>query len=283
VKRLLVFFALMMVICVSAYSSDIALYVGEPDVEGWYSIAVMLADVETIKNEVGGKFQDIKEFGDDKLAELAAWTVANTDDGELDILWLNGCMPSTLYPFPNLEPDGSVIENWLDGGNMIINVGDWFAYVSYEGGGRKVANDADGAANILNLPAGIIYKSENATMTVTETGKKYLPSLGDSCMTDRPVAFDQAIDPWEVAAAFATVDGEEDSTGGEPVVIHNTETGAYVAIVNQSAGGGPPHWLDDRGLTCAELIKNWVAEVVGLSPVEPADKLPDTWGNIKSK
>jgi len=282
-KRLLVFFTLMMVICAYAYSAEIAFYVGAPNIDGWYTVAGMLADVETIKNEAGGKFQDIKEFDDDQLDDFAAWAEARTDDGKLDIIWLNGCVPSSLYPFPNLEPDGSVIENWLDGGNMVINVGDWFGYCSYEGGGRKAENGASGAANILDLPSSIIYSADNTPMTATETGKKYLPSMGDSCISYRPVGLNQVSDPWEVAAAFATINGEEDATGGDPAVIHNTETGAYVAFVNQSAGSGPPGWLDDRGMTCAELIKNWLAEAVGLVAVEPADKLPDTWGDIKSR
>lgn len=281
-KKLSVLFAFTMAICAHAYASDIAFYVGEPNVDGWYTAAAMLADVETIKNGVGSMFDVVSEFGDDKLDEFADWAEARMDDGKLDIIWLNGCVPSTLYPFPNQEPDGSVIERWLDGGNMIINVGDWFGYVSYEGGGRKTENGPSGAANILDLSTAIIYSADNTSMTTTDTGKKYLPSIGDSCISYRPISLTQVVDPWEVAAAFATINGEEDATGGDPVVIHNTETGAYVAFINQAAGSGPPGWLDDRGLTCVEFIKNWVAEVIGIVAVEPTGKSSGTWGDIKS-
>ena len=66
-------------------------------------------------------------------------------------------MPSCLYQFPNVNADGSRAEKWLDGGNMIINVGDWFAYCSYEVGGvRQADNGGTGAANILDLAAGVI-------------------------------------------------------------------------------------------------------------------------------
>jgi len=191
-------------------------------------------------------------------------------------------VPSTLYPFPNLKPDGSVIENWLDGGNIIINVGDWFGYVSYEGGGRKAENGSAGAANILNLPAGIIYSADNTKMTTTEDGKKYLPSIGGSCISYRPIGLTVVADPWEVAAVFASITGDAKATGADPVVIHNAKTDAYVAFVNQAAGSGPPGWLEDRGKTSSELIKNWIAEKISLKPVEPAGKLPGVWGGIRN-
>ncbi len=273
--------SLLLVSCISAYASDIAFYVGEPNVDGWYTAAAMREDVETIKGATADMFQEVAEFGDDQLDEFAEWAEARMDDGKFDIIWLNGCVPSTLYPYPNLEPDGSVIERWLDGGDMIINVGDWFGYVSYEGGGRKAENGPSGAANILDLSSAIIYSADNTAMTTTETGKKYLPSIGDSCITYRPVSLNQVVDPWEVVAAFATLNGEEDSTAADPVVIHNTETGGYVAIIDQAAGSGPPGWLEDRGETCVEFIRNWVAEIIGLVAVEPAGKLATTWGEVK--
>ena len=279
--RALVLLSFMLAFCIPVYTSDIAFYVGEPNVDGWYTAAAMLEDVETIKNGSGSLFEEVAEFGDDKLNEFAAWAEAHTNDGEMDIIWLNGCVPSTLYPFPNQEPDGSVIEEWLDGGNLIINVGDWFGYVSYEGGGRKTENGPSGAANILDLSSAIIYSADNTGMTTTAAGEKYLPSIGKSCTTYRPISLGQVTGDWEVAAVFASITGDEDATGADPVVIHNTKTGSYVAFINQSAGSGPPGWLDDRGQTCVEFINNWVGEVLDIFPVEPAGKLPITWGAMK--
>jgi len=277
-----VFLVLMMITCAYAYSADIAFYVGAPNIDGWYTADAMLKNVQTIKDTSGKLFQNINEFDDNKLDDFAKWAEARTNDKKFDIIWLNGCVPSSLYPFPNQKPEGSVIENWLDGGNMIINVGDWFGYVSYEGGGRKTENGPTGAANILDLPAGIIYSADNTKMTTTADGKKYLPSIKDSCISYRPIALAQVVSPWEVAAVFASITGDEKATGADPVVIHNTKTNAYVAFVNQSAGSGPPGWLDDRGKTCSELITNWVAKIIGLISVEPAGKLSGTWGEIKA-
>jgi len=287
-KNLMLVFVVTLALCTTAMASDIAFYVGAPNIDGWYDVATMTADVETIIAEAGHLFSDIQKFDDEHFDEFSAWTEANTNDGEMDIIWLNGCVPSCLYPFPNLEPDGSRIEEWLDGGNMVINVGDWFGYCSYEGGPRQPESGPSGAANILDLSSGIIVSADNTPMTVTPTGKEYLPSLNDAVITYRPVVLSAVQPPWEVAAIFASPGGSDDpavEAQADPVVIHNTETGGYVAFINQSAGSGPPGWLDDRGLTCAEFINNWVNSVIGLG-IQPLASGPnpkdgalheDTW------
>jgi hypothetical protein len=288
-RILILVFVVAFAFCTTAMASDIAFYVGAPNVDGWYDVDSMNADVETIITETGHLFGDIQQFDDDQYDEFGAWIEERTDDGIMDILWLNGCMPSVLYPFPNLEPDGSLVEEWLDGGNMIINVGDWFGYVSYEGGSRQAPeNTGTGAANILDLSAGIIVSADNTSLTVTPTGSEYLPSLGNTTVISyRPIALSAVEAPWEVAAIFAG-----NATQADPVVIHNTETDGYVAFVNQSAGGGPPGWIDDRGLTCAEFIGNWVNDVIGLGSGNPIARSPnpkdgtlheDTWISMSWK
>ena len=291
-KNIVFLFVFAFVFCTTAMASDIAFYVGAPNTDGWYDVDSMNADVETIIAETGSLFGDIQQFDDDQYDEFAAWVEERTDNGVMDILWLNGCMPSVLYPFPNLEPDGSLAEEWLDGGNMIINVGDWFGYVSYAGGSRQTENGPSGAANILDLSSGIIVSADNTSMTVTPTGSEYLPSLNDPAITYRPIAISAVQAPWEVAAIFASPGGTDDpatEAQGDPIVIHNTETDAYVAFINQSAGSGPPGWIDDRGLTCAEFIGNWVNSEIGLGGGNPIARSPvpkvgslheDTWINL---
>jgi hypothetical protein len=242
-----------------AGATDIAFYVGAPNPDGWYDIWTQFQDVGTIIAKTGHLFNEIRQFDDNQLGDFGAWVDRNTDDGEMDILWLNGCMPSVLYPCPNLQPDGSRIEKWLDGGNMVINVGDWFGYVSYEGGWWHAANLEMGAANILDLPSGVIAYADNTLLKVTPTGREYLPSLPDPVITYRPVVLSAVQPPWEVAAIFASTGGTDDPRAerwADPVVIHNTETDAYVAFIDQ-AGGGPAIWVD-RGQVCAEFIANWV-------------------------
>jgi len=268
-----------------AYASDIAFYVGQWNTDGWYD-ETQFDDVKTMIKETGNMFKDVQQFDDEHLADFGAWAKKNTDDGEFDIIWLNGCLPSVLYPFPNKEPDGSVAEEWLDGGNMFINVGDWFAYVSFECGARCFSNGPHGAASILDLSPGIITMDDNGPrMKLTPTGKKYTPSLDDPARTTRPVILSQVKYRWEVAALLSSEGGSDDpakEARADPVVIHNKKTDGYVAIVNQASKNvGNVGWIKDRGKVCAELIKNWVGEVVGLADVAPTGKLTTTWGEIK--
>ena len=281
-KNLILVFVVAFAFCPMAMAADIAFYVGAPNVDGWYSVAAQTADVATIIAETGSMFGGVQQFDDNQFAAFGAWVDARTDDGKMDIIWLNGCMPSVLYTLGNAQPDGSRAEKWLDGGNMFINVGDWFAYCSYEGGSRQSPeNTGTGAANILDLSSGIIVSADNTTLTVTPTGKEYLPSLGDTTViTYRPITLSAVVAPWEVAAVFAQ---NAAGTQADPVVIHNTDTDGYVAFINQSAGSGPPGWLDDRGLTCAEFIRNWVSNIMGGNPYarnpNPKDGAmhADTW------
>jgi hypothetical protein len=263
-KNLMLIFVVALVFCPVATASDIAFYIGPCNIYGWYDES-QFDDVETIIAETGYLFNDVLQFDDYQLDEFGAWIDERTKDGVMDIIWLNGTMPSVLYPFPNLLPEGSRAEEWLDHGNMFINVGDWFAYMSFEGGFRSVDNGPAGAENILNLPD-IIAAAAGTLMTVTPTGKQFLPSLNDPAKTDRPVVLRAVHAPWEVAAVFASRGGTEDIHAeilADPVVLHNRETGGYIAIINQ-ASDGPSGWIDDRGLTCAEFIANWVNGIIGL-------------------
>jgi len=285
-KNLVLVFAIALAFCTTAMASDIAFYVGSVN-PGWYETPDMLADVDTIITEVGGMFQDVSQFDDDQFDAFGAWVDERMDDGKMDIIWLNGCMPSVLYQFPNVNPDGSRAEEWLDGGNMFINVGDWFGYMSYEGGSRSADNGPSGAANILDLASGIIVSADNTSLTVTPTGQEYLPSLNDPAITYRPIVLGAVQAPWEVAAVFAG-----NATQADPLVLYNTETEGYIAFINQAAGG-PSSWIDDRGLTCAEFIANWVNEVIGLGGGgNPLARRPDpedgalleaTWGTLSWK
>ena len=263
-----------------ALASDIAFYVGAVPGNA-YNEATMNSDVDRIINDTGALFKEVQKFADDNLDGLGEWVDANMGDGELDIVWLNGSTPSTLYPVENKKPDGSRAEEWLDDGNMIINLADWFAWGNFETG-VKIRNREVVAANILDLPENIIVGADNTAMTVTDTGKEFIPSLGDKVASNRPINIDAIEQPWEAAAIFASVSGVDDQgTGGlaDPIVLHNTGTDGYIAIVNHAWGGNEI----DRGAACAELIKNWLAAEKGLLAVEPAGKLSTTWGSIKNR
>ena len=285
-KNLALVFVVALAFSSMAVASDLALYIGPPN-DGWYDTAQVVTDADTIVAETGHLFNDVSLFDDTQLDDLGAWMDDRMDDGKLDIVWLNGTMPSTLYPFPNLEPDGSRAELWLDGGNMLINVADWFGYMSYEGGVRSADNGGTGAANILDLSSGIIVSADGTTLPVTAEGQEYLPSLDldNPVHSDRPVVLSAVVAPWEVAAVFAG-----NGTQADPVAIHNTETDGYIAFINQASLSNS---ITDRGLTSAEFIGNWVNEMIGLGGGgNPLARGPDpkdgalfeqTWGTLSWK
>jgi len=272
-------FILAFTLCIGvSHASDLALFVGNPS---WYNVGTMQDDAAKIMDTLnGGVLKEVKTFNDDQVKDLEAWAKANMKDGELDIIWLPGSTPDVLYPIPDLKPDGSLAEEWLDNGNMIINLGDWFACLSNEKGVLR-RNDAGAApANILDLPA-IIKVTDNLPVIVTETGKKYMPSLKDF-IADRALQLGSVIEPWEVAAAFATPSGKEKDLQADPVVIHNTKTDGYFAIITQTL---PDHMGDmSRATLTIELIKNWMSGsgLLKSASVNSGGKLATTWAQIKS-
>ena len=265
-----------------AMASDIAFYVGA--VPGAYDAETMKKDVEYIIENTRALFKDVQKFADDDLDGLGKWADDNMGDGELDIIWINGSTPSVLYPLLNEKPDGSRAEKWLDDGNMIINVADYFSWGNFETG-EKVRNKDAAAANILDLTEDIIVGGDDAVMKVTDTGKEFMPSLGAEVGTNRPVNIEAIAEPWEAAAIFASTKGVDDQGAGglaDPIVLHNKETDGYLAIVNQG-------WKDnaiDKGAACTELIKNWLVGkglITGVkTSVEPVAKLSTIWGEIKA-
>jgi hypothetical protein len=269
---------LAMAFCSVSLGSDMAFYAGCPNVD-WYSIAVAQKDVEKMMNALKGLFKEIKAFDDKQLKDLEAWAKVNLKDNEFDIIWLPGTMPSVLYPNPNLKPDGSLAEEWLYNGNMFINVADWFAYCTYEGGARGADNAGQGAANILNVPASVIGSDDGAFMKMTTSGKKYIPSLKD--FADNRCIHLSALkgSDWEVTTIFGSEGGSEDATKEEridPVVLREKKSNGYLAIINQKSSTG-----ESRADYMIDFVKNWVVEKIKLKPVELNGKLSAVWGNIK--
>ena len=126
-------------------------------------------------------FGNITDFEDkDVMGEglvLATWAKTQTGGGKPDvIITACGTMPSALYPFPNKKPDGSIGENFVEAGNILINVADWIGYINYEVGKRSPNNGPDGAANIFNIKE-LNFGSRKGDMKPTTVGQKYIPSL----------------------------------------------------------------------------------------------------------
>ncbi|MXV84033.1 hypothetical protein F4X88_13800 [Candidatus Poribacteria bacterium] len=268
----------------SVPAADLAIYSG-PTNPGWISQDAAIANAEAIMNDDQMKaiFESIENYGDgDEVGSdspLGKWMQAHTGNGQQDVfIAASGTAPSAIYQFPNVDPDDSNIEKFIEDGNVFINVADWILYMSYEGGTRSANNGADGAANVFDIP-GLSFGNRGGPAVPTDMGEKYLPSLVEF-QSDRPWHLEQFDGTdWEVTA-FAV--SNNDANSADPAVAVNTTYGGIIAAMWQKA---QPEWEGDdpRASGVIEFIANWLMENGSIAtPVEPQDKIATVWGKIKS-
>lgn len=265
-------------------ANDLAFYSG-PTNPGWISDGAVSKNVKAIEGDAGVKalFNSIENFGDgDEEGDgspLAQWCVEHTGNGQQDVIILaSGTCPSALYPFPNKEPDGSNVENFVEEGNVVINVADWIFYMSYEGGVRSPDNGAAGAANVFDIN-GLTFANRGGQQDPTNIGKQAIPSM-KAFQSDRPWHLEQFDgSDWDVVV-FAQADK---NTADPAVAVSKTPgkdgTGMIAAMWQKAS----PEWAekdDIRGIGVAEFINNWLVEN-GTFDVEAKNKLATTWGSIK--
>lgn len=267
----------------SVFAADLAIYSG-PTNSGWISQAAAIANAETIVNDdqMNDIFESIENYGDgDEVGSdspLGKWMVAHTGNGQQDVfIAASGTSPSAVYQFPNTDPDGSNIENFIEDGNVFINVADWLLYMSYEGGSRSADNGADGAANVFDIP-GLTFGNRGGPSVPTADGEKYIPSL-EEFDSDRPWHLEQFDGTdWDVIA-FAL--SNDDANTADPAVAVNTVYGGIIAAMWQKA---QPDWDGDdpRASGVIEFIANWLMEHGSIAtPVEAQGKAATTWGRLK--
>ena len=269
----------------SAPAADLAIYSG-PTNPGWISQEAAIANGEAIANDADMKaiFETINIYGDgDEVgydSALGLWMQEHTGNGQQDVfIAASGTAPSAIYQFPNADPDGSNIENFVEDGNVFINVADWILYMSYEGGTRSANNGAAGAENVFDIP-GLSFGNRGGPAVPTEMGQKYIPSLVEF-QSDRPWHLEQFEGTdWEVTP-FAV--SNDDPNSADPAVAVNQTYGGIIAAMWQKA---QPDWDGDdpRATGVIEFIANWLVEngEITTTPVEPQDKVATTWGRIKS-
>lgn len=199
--------------------------------------------------------------------EIGPWAEERTDNGLSDIIVTFGSFPVSLYPFGNAKPDGSVAENFLEGGNVFLNTADYIFYI-VQGKGE---NGVTGLQNMMDI--NIEMWSGGTGIQPTDDGKKYTPSL-IGFTSERTFKSAQIVDPWEVEVVF----GDNGAGFLDPAIVHDTKTGGRIGIAFQEPNNaGLP-----RGKVFAEMIDNYLADTLGAKAVDPNEKATTTWAHIKS-
>ena len=233
--------------------------------------------VKAIENRV-----NVEVFDSSKRAALADWVKAQPKDGK-SILILCGTVPSTIYPQGNVEPDGSVLEEFLDAGNTIFNTGQ---YSFFSSDGAERTNKTDALPLIIDVPDAYMWQTPgpggwtglHIMMTPTKEGEEYTPSLKEYESSNLLHVGDYEGTPWELEIALA--ENTELGLRVDPAVIINTETGGRFGIFVQAYDPIRKGLVEvSFGDIMSEFILNYY---LSLTAVEPANRLAVTWSGIKS-
>jgi len=193
----------------------------------------------------------------------ADWLAANTNDGEADVFFTFGYLPETVY-----DPgDGSLIEDFIEGGNVSLNTADYIYYVTLGGG----SNGENGLKTITD--SNFDLWTDGNVATPTADGAKYTPSLAEYT-SNRSLKRDQveADDNWEYVGVFA-----EGAGGTDPAIIQNVNDQGMVGVVMQVSDDTLP-----RGAVITEIFNNWLPAMFTTTAVEAEGKATSTWAALKA-
>ena len=232
-----------------------------------------------VMQEIIEEAADLQSFGAGDLDALADWVEAHTS-GQKHVLILTGILPTTIYAAGNADPDGSLVEEFLDAGNTVLNSGEFFGYTIE---GPAEANTEQALKNIVDLPtAGNIQSDWNLspiTMTPTADGEKYTPSIVEYG-TSYPIHMEGFEGTeWELEISLAENTDMKGDLRVDPGVLVNTETGGRLGVFVQAYVGDIPAPDISWGSVIGEFIVNYYLKEV--AAVEADAKLASTWGEIK--
>lgn len=203
--------------------------------------------------------------------EVEAWTKKHTVEKGHHLIVMFGDVPVEIYDAGKDAKKGTVAEEYLDAGNSFSNSADYFFWGQ---GGR---NEEGGIKNMMDIPD-MVQWDDDTPMKVTKEGKELTPTLDDYA-TDRPFHVDKLEKTdWELEIAFASDSGTQKADRCDPCIVRNTKTDARLIQVYQTNNGGEP-----MGDVIAEIILNYYLEAVDALDVDPQDKLPALWGDLKRR
>ena len=252
----------------AANKVDVFIYT---DTVQWIDQVSAKKEAEILAEEIKGKNGIGEVILHGPAKEVEAWTKEHNVDNGHHIIVMFGDVPVEIYDVGKDKKKETLAEEFLDSGNTFSNSADYFFW------GVAGRNEANGLQNMMDIPD-IVQWDDNTAMKVTAEGKDLTPTLKDYA-TDRPFHLDQLDGDWVLEVAFATETGKAKGANRcDPCIVHNTKTNGRLIQVYQTAGQADP-----KGLVISEIILNYYVEAVGALDVDPQDKLPAVWGDIKTR
>jgi len=251
----------------AANKVDVFIYT---DTVQWIGQAAAVEEAEILADLLDGQdgIGELILHGPAKTVE--AWTKDHTVDNGHHLIVMFGDVPVEIYDVGKDAKKETVAEEFLDAGNTFSNSADYFFWGQ---GGR---NEEAGIKNMMDIP-NMVQWDDNTAMEVTKEGKDLTPTLDDYA-TDRPFHVDKLDGDWVLEIAFASDTGDQKADRCDPCIVHNTKTNGRLIQVYQTANQDDP-----KGEVIAEIILNYYLETVGALDVDPQDKLPALWGDMKRR
>ena len=251
----------------AANKVDVFIYT---DTVQWIGQAAAVEEAEILAEELEGQDGIGELILHGPAKDVEAWTKDHTVDNGHHLIVMFGDVPVEIYDVGKDAKKETVAERFLDAGNTFSNSADYFFWGQ---GGR---NEEAGIKNMMDIP-NMVQWDDNTAMEVTKEGKKLTPSLDDYA-TDRPFHVDLLDGDWVLEIAFASDTGDQKGDRCDPCIVHNTKTNGRLIQVYQTANQDDP-----KGEVIAEIILNYYLETVGALDVDPQNKLPTLWGDIKKR
>lgn len=225
-------------------SADVLIYVGK---SLWIRQEHAIVEADITKRLL--ESEDIQVEITESKETVRDWMLKTTGNGVVNVCILYGILPSTIYASGNAQPDGSVVENWIEttDGDTVLNHADYFGYNSSEG----TANERGAMQNLMDLPdIDINVYEHNIEMVVTAEGSILTPSLGNFG-SDRPFPLDELDAGWYAEKVFAT-----DSQGilADPIIVRDRDRGRLAIVFHTLYKNDP------KGEVAAEIIKFLLTE-----------------------
>ncbi|MCY3740557.1 MAG: leucine-rich repeat domain-containing protein [Candidatus Poribacteria bacterium] len=196
------------------------------------------------------------------------WMLQTTADDAVNVLILYGVIPTTIYAVGNIQPDGSVAENWIEtpDGDTILNHAGYLGYSSDidvigewtpESKEAVGTNEHGALRNLMDHPFISLFPNSPDVppypfMSVTADGEELAPS-SVNFVSMRPFPLNQLQGEWFAEKVFASSTGDAQGIFADPVIVRDGNRGR-LAIVHQTLGDTP------KGAVAAEMISNYLLQ-----------------------